>query len=59
MEKVNVFADGQAYEAIIADCGPGQDGSFCLLAVTRMEPELTAVEIEYKGETAAIFQAGG
>jgi len=59
MEKASMFADGQAYEAIIADCGPGQDGSICLLAVTRMGPELTAAEIEYKGETAAIFQAGG
>jgi len=58
MEKVNVLADDQAYEAVIADCGPGQDGSMCLLVVTRMEPELSAAEIEYQGETAALFQAG-
>jgi folate-binding protein YgfZ len=56
MDKVNVFADGQAHEAVVADCSPSQDAGICLLTVTRMEPELTATEIEYEGETAAVFQ---
>ena len=59
MDKINVFADGQAYEAVIVDCTTAQDGSICLLTVTRMEPELNAVEVEYLDETAAVFELAG
>jgi folate-binding protein YgfZ len=55
MEKINIFNDGQIYDAIVADCGLDADGNVCLLAVTRMEPDLTARQIEYRGEVTAVF----
>lgn len=54
MEKINIYSDGQVYDAIIADCVADVDGSFCLLAVTRMEPDTVAERIEYLAEIASV-----
>lgn len=57
MDKVDIISDGQAYDAIIADCGLGRDGKACLLVITRMEPEMVAQRIEFGDETADVSQS--
>lgn len=55
MEKIKIFDDKQAYDAVVTDCEVGTDGNVCLLAITRMEPELTARKIEYMDEITAVL----
>jgi len=54
MDKVNILSDEETYEAVIADCGSGDDGQLYLLTVTRMEPELSAERIEFLDEVSAV-----
>jgi len=54
LDKVQVFSDEQAYEAIITDCGHREDGGGCLFVITRMNPELVAEKIEYQGQIALL-----
>jgi len=58
MDKLNLIADGQTHEAVVADCASGPDGTLRLLTVTRMEPETVAGQIEYNGETVAVIPPG-
>jgi len=55
MDKIDIISDGQAYDAVIADCGIDGDGNRWLLAITRMEPDLAAQRIEYGDETADVL----
>lgn len=48
LEKIQLLGHGEAFEAVIADCGQGPGGT-CLFVVTRMEPDLLAEQIEYRG----------
>jgi folate-binding protein YgfZ len=54
LDKIQVFSGEQAYEAIISDCGHRDDGGGCLFVITRMDPELTADQIEYQGQIAPL-----
>ena len=54
LEKIQVFSDEQAYDAIISDCGHREDGGSCLFVITRMDPELDAGKIEYQGQIALL-----
>jgi len=54
LDKIQILSNGQSYEAIIADCGQREEGGNCLFVITRMEPELTAGEIEYQGQIAPL-----
>lgn len=54
MDKFQIFSQGQAYQAIIADSGQREDDGCCLFAVTRMDPDLTAETIEYQGRSSAL-----
>ncbi len=51
MDRIDILADGQAHESVVADCVQRQDGMIRLLAITRMEPEEPANKIQYEGET--------
>lgn len=55
MDKVRVSDGEQAYDAVVADCATGTDGSTCLLVVTRMEPGLDALKIEYLDEESDVL----
>lgn len=55
MEKISILSNGEPYEAVIADCGSDTEGNVCLLAVTRMEPDLTAQQLEYQDIITAVF----
>ena len=55
MDKIKIFDDDQEYDAVIVDCGIGADGNVCLLAVTRMDPGLTARQIEYLDENSTVL----
>lgn len=50
MDKIKIFEDDRGHDAIVVDCGKGADGNVCLLVVTRMDPALTARQIEYQDE---------
>ena len=54
MDKIKIFDDDQGYDAVIADGVIGADGNVCLLAVTRMDPGLTARNVEYLDENASV-----
>jgi folate-binding protein YgfZ len=54
MDRIDIWADGKAHEAVVADCARGQDGMIRLLAVTRMEPEASADRVQYEGETVIL-----
>jgi len=54
LDKINVLSDGQAYKAIVADYGQDKEGT-CLLVVTRMDPDLTADQIEYQEQLASLI----
>jgi folate-binding protein YgfZ len=55
MDKIKIFDDDQGYDAIIVDSGIGADGNICLLTVTRMDPALTARQIEYLDEIITVI----
>ena len=52
MDKISLISDGKAYDSVVADNVTGEDGSNCLLVVTRMEPDQRAEQIEFQGNTA-------
>jgi hypothetical protein len=54
MDRIDIWADGLAHEAVVADCAQAQDGMIRLLAVTRMEPEASADRVQYEGETVIL-----
>ncbi len=56
MDRIDIWADGLAHEAVVADCAQAQDGMIRLLAVTRMEPEASADRVQYEGETVILRQ---
>lgn len=55
MDKIKLYDNEQAYDAIIADCANIRDDTLCLLAVARMDPDLTARRIEYLSEITEVF----
>ena len=55
MDKIRVFDDDDGHDAVIVDCCTGTDGSIHLLAVTRMDPELTDRKIEYLDEIITVI----
>jgi folate-binding protein YgfZ len=54
LEKIRILSDDKDYEAIIVDCGRDEDGRTCLFVVTRMDPGLTAEQVEYQGQVVAL-----
>ena len=50
MDKLNIYADGEAHEAVVVESAHYVDGLIRLLTVTRMEPELPAATVEFDGE---------
>lgn len=57
LDKIQIFSDEKPYEAIITDCGHREDGGGCLLAVTRMDPDMVAEKIEYMGQLASLAES--
>lgn len=55
MEQLKILSDDQSYDAVIADCAHYENGSSCLFAITRMDPDLTADNIEYHGQIAPLI----
>lgn len=55
LEKIQIFSDGKAYEAIIADCAQGRDVT-SMFVITRMDPELTAEKIEYQDQIIPLVE---
>lgn len=55
MDKVKILDDDKGHDAIIVDCSTDADGNICLMSVTRMDPALTARQIEYQDETVTVF----
>ena len=50
MDKIKILNDDQDHDAIVVDGSNNADGNVCLLVVTRMDPEMTARQIEYQDE---------
>ena len=55
LEQLKILSDDQSYDAVIADCGHYENGSSCLFAVTRMDTDLIADNIEYHGQIAPLI----
>ena len=55
LEQLKILSGDQSYDAVIADCGHYENGSSCLFAITRMDPDLTADNIEYHGQIAPLI----
>ena len=55
MDKIRISDGEQAYDAVVADCETGTDGFMCLLVITRMEPGLEALKIEYLDEVSDLL----
>lgn len=58
MDKLNIFANGEAHEAVVVESATGSGGLVSVLAVTRMAPELAAGTVEFDGETAEVLPHG-
>jgi len=54
LEQLKILSGDEYYKAVIADCGHLENGSSCLFAITRMDPDLTADSIEYHGQIAPL-----
>ena len=54
LDVVQVISDEETYDAVIVDCGHKEDGGTCLMAITRMDPDLVAEKIEYRGQMALL-----
>ena len=50
MEKIQILSGDQEYDAVVVDCATIGDGRSVLFAVTRMEPELAAEGIGFRGQ---------
>jgi len=55
LEQLKILSGDESFEAVIVDCGHHQNGSSCLFSVTRMDPDLTADNIEYHGQIAPLI----
>ncbi len=55
MDRIDIIGDGQAHEAVVADCATDGDGKTWLRVITRMEPEMVAQRIEYGDESADVL----
>jgi folate-binding protein YgfZ len=55
MDKIRISDGEQAYDAIVADSESDTDGYICVLAITRMEPGLEAMKIEYLDEVSDVL----
>ncbi len=54
LDKIRILSDDKDYQAIIVECGRDEDGRTRLFVVTRMDPELTAQQVEYQGQVVAL-----
>ena len=54
LEQLRILSGDESYKAVIADCAHLENGSSCLFAITRMDPELVADNIEYHGQIAPL-----
>ena len=54
LDKIQIMSEGKAYEAIVADCGSDEQHGACLFVVTRMDPDLTAEQVEFKGKAVPL-----
>jgi len=55
LEQLKILSGDESFEAVIVDCGHHQNGSSCLFSVTRMDPDLSADNIEYHGQIAPLI----
>jgi len=55
MDRLDILADSQTYEAVLVESAAGADGVVRLFTVTRMEPEFRAATVAFQGETAAVL----
>jgi len=55
LDNLQIKNNQQSYDAVITDCGHTEDGGGCLYVVTRMDPDLPAVQIEYQGQIAPLM----
>ena len=55
LEQLKILSGNQSYDAVIVDCCHYENGSSCLFTITRMDPDLTAVNIEYHGQIAPLI----
>ena len=54
LDVVQIFSDEETHDAVIVDCGHRKDGGTCLMAITRMGPDIPAEKIEYGGQIALL-----
>ena len=54
LDKIQIMSEGKAYEAVITDCGSDEQHGACLFVVTRMDPDLTAEQVEFKGKVVPL-----
>jgi len=54
LEQLKILRGDESYKAVIVDCAHHDNGSSCLFAVTRMDPDLIADNIEYHGQIAPL-----
>jgi len=56
LDEIQVLGDSNVHKAIIADYGRTKSGGTCLFVITRMNPDMVAEKIEYKGEVVALSE---
>ena len=56
MDKIGLISDGQTYDGIVVDYSSAKDGSYCLLVVTRMDPDLATRQLEYLGNITEVME---
>lgn len=56
MDKIGLISDGQIYDGIVVDFSSAKDGNYCLLVVTRMDPDLTTRQLEYLGNITEVTE---
>ena len=55
MDKIKIFDEDQAHDAVVADSVATKGGDICLLAITRMKPVQEARKVEYLDEVTPVL----
>lgn len=55
MEKVTILSAEDSFDAVTVDYAFSETLGNCLFVVTRMDPDLKAIQVEYQGQTVNLF----
>lgn len=55
LDKIQILGNDKSYAAIVTDYATREDSGGYLYVITRMDPDLTAEQIEYQGQIAPLL----